>query len=288
MSLFFACLSAQQGKSGLLKYEPRFHGSFPTIQQETTEDSINVFPDTSIYPARGMILSLAVPGAGEWYAGAKRKAFFFFGLEVAAWLSWRSFSDRGEAIERKYEEFVDEHWDLYDWWLRTPWLTSTYGDVVCKGTHHINLFLPGQTSTISSDSLCGDWIDDVEVVKDHEFYENVGKYDQFVAGWSDLLGSDGSNGWWENEKSVGDSIEIIVMTDRKNNYINQRAQANDAYRMATYTVTAVMFNHVLSAFDAFIETRRRKLGTESKTAVGLTYSPFTRSGVGGIYFGIRW
>tara|TARA_Y100000590_G_scaffold417234_1_gene516786 strand:- start:16195 stop:17085 length:891 start_codon:yes stop_codon:yes gene_type:complete len=277
-----------RGESKLLKYEPRFHGSLPVVQQQLEADSVVTLPDTTVYPGRGLILSLALPGMGEWYAGAKTKALFFFGFEVAAWLSWKSFSDKGEAIESKYERFADEHWDLYDWWLRTPWLTSSYGDVVCKGTHHLSLFLPGQTSTISSDSLCGDWIDGVEVVRDHEYYENVGKYDQFVAGWSDLFASDGSNGWWEKEKSVGDSVEIIVMTDLKKDYINQRARANDAYRMATYTVTAIMFNHVVSGLDAFIETRRRKLGTELDTAVGLTFSPFTRSGVGGITFAIRW
>ena len=275
--------------SKLLNYEPRFHGSLPLIQLEAEMDSTQAEADSTIYPARGLILSMAVPGMGEWYAGAKKKAIFFVGLEVAAWMSWRSFSKRGESIETEYEHFADDNWDLYQWWLRTPWLTSSYGDVICEGTHHLNLFLPGQTATISSDSLCGrDWIEGVEVVRDHEFYENIGKYDQFVSGWSDLFKEDGSNGWWEKEKSVGDSVEILVMTDFKNNYLDQRAESNDAYRLATYTVTAIMFNHLVSAFDAFIETRRRLLKPNTESAMGLTFSPFARSGIGGISLAIRW
>ena len=275
--------------SKLLNYESRFHGPLPLIQLEAEMDSTQAEADSNIYPARGLILSMAVPGMGEWYAGAKKKAIFFVGLEVAAWMSWRSFSKRGESIETEYEHFADDNWDLYQWWLRTPWLTSSYGDVVCEGTHHLNLFLPGQTATISSDSLCGrDWIEGVEVVRDHEFYENIGKYDQFVSGWSDLFKEDGSNGWWEKEKSVGDSVEILVMTDFKNNYLDQRAESNDAYRLATYTVTAIMFNHLVSAFDAFIETRRRLLKPNTESAMGLTFSPFARSGIGGISLAIRW
>jgi hypothetical protein len=259
------------------------------IQPEAKTDSAQIKVDSTIYPARGLILSMAIPGMGEWYAGAKKKALFFVGMEVAAWMSWRSFTKSGERIETEYELFANENWNLYQWWLRTPWLTSSYGDVVCEGTHHLKLFLPGQTATISSDSLCGwDWIEGVEVVKDHEFYENIGKYDQFVAGWSDLFKEDGNNGWWEKEKSVGDSVEILVMTDLKNNYLDQRADSNDAFRLATYTVSAIMFNHLISAFDAFIETRRRLLAPNTESALGLTFSPFARSGVGGISLAIRW
>ena len=280
--------SLLKSNAELFSYKPRFHGPLPMLQLSVTPDSIEIPQDTSVYPARGLILSLAIPGMGELYAGSKTRALVFFGLEAAGWISWRTFSNKGETIERKYEEFADDHWDLYQWWLRTPLLSTTYGDVVCEGTHHLNLFLPGQTTTISSDSLCGDWVEGVEVVKDHEFYENVGKYDQFVAGWSDLFSINGDNGWWEKQKSVGDSTEIIVMTDLKKNYINQRALANDAYRMASYTVTAIMFNHLISAFDAFIETRRKQLLPNSSSAIGVMFSPFSRSGIGGFYLAMRW
>ncbi len=136
LSFLLSSLAPLLGESKLLKYEPRFHGAIQSLEEQAEADSVSAPPD-SIYPARGLILSLAMPGVGEWYAGAKTKALLFFGVEVAAWLSWKSFSEEGEAIERRYEQFADEHWDLFDWWLRTPWLTTTYGDVVCKGTHHL-------------------------------------------------------------------------------------------------------------------------------------------------------
>ena len=86
--------------------------------------------------------------------------------------------------------------------------------------------------------------------------------------------------------TVGGKRESLWGTACK--YLDQRAESNDAYRLATYTVTAIMFNHLISAFDAFIETRRRLLAPNTESAMGLTFSPFARSGVGGISLAIRW
>lgn len=280
--------SLLSGSSKLIPHQPRLHGPLPIVQPRSETDTTRTLQDSTMYPARGLILSLGVPGMGEWYAGARKKAALFIGVEVAAWAGWRSLMKDADRIEREYESFADEHWDLFQWWLRTPLLTTNYGDVVCEGTHHLDLFIHGQTATISSDSLCGGWIDGVEVVRNHEFYENVGKYDQFVAGWSDLYGEDGSQGWWEKEKTVGDSVEILVMTDLKNRYLNRREDANSKYRLAKYTITAIMFNHLFSAFDAFIETRRRSLSPKVESTVGLTFSPASYAGVGGLSLTLRW
>ena len=98
LTLFFLSISFLKGSTGLLNYNLRLHGPLPLIVQQSNIDSIEVSQDTSIYPARGLALSLAIPGMGQWYAGAKAKALFFFGLEVAGWMSWRSFSSAGEDI----------------------------------------------------------------------------------------------------------------------------------------------------------------------------------------------
>ena len=48
---------------------------------------------------------------------------------------------------------------------------------------------------------------DILVIRDRDFYENIGKYDQFVGGWSDV-----STNWYWEEKDVGDSTEIVIKT----------------------------------------------------------------------------
>ena len=63
-------------------------------------------------------------------------------------------------------------------------------------------FVSSDSLGVLSDSL---GTDNITVVRDRHFYENVGKYDQFVGGWSDI-----NTDWYWEEKDVGDCIEIVI------------------------------------------------------------------------------
>ena len=272
--------------SGLLEYRPRYHGGF-LLQDEAVPDSAEEAASVVKYPARGLVMSLTVPGLGQLYAGSKKKAALFAALELAGWATWRQMVVSGEDQLSKYEDFADTHWDIYQWWQRTSLLTSKYADVACHGTHHLRLLLPGE-AVVTSDSLCSGWIEGATVIANHEFYENIGKYDQFVAGWDDLFDADGNPAWWEREKSVGDSVEVLVMTERRDEYLSMRQEYNSLLQVASYAVSAIMFNHLISAIDAFRETNRRWGSPEIETSVGLFFSPVARRGVGGIALAVRW
>ena len=59
--------------------------------------------------------------------------------------------------------------------------------------------------------------------------------------------------------------------------------------MATYAVSAVMFNHVISAFEAvWTSTRQTGKKEEVKTSVNLNYGKHARYGLSGITFSIRF
>ncbi|MFQ6674100.1 MAG: hypothetical protein ACE5GH_04870, partial [Fidelibacterota bacterium] len=133
------------------------------------------------------------------------------------------------------------------------------------------------------------WIDGAQVVRNGEFYENIGKYDQFVAGWDDLYDENGKEGWWEEQKSVGDSVEVLVMTERRNRYLDMRQEHNRILQIAGYAVTSILFNHVISAMDAFLETRRRSGPLkELNASASLRFSPQTPHGVGGVSLTLSW
>ena len=74
---------------------------------------------------------------------------------------------------------------------------------------------------ISSDSLekHPEWFYSgyVSEVRDRHFYENIGKYDQFVGGGK-MRGMIGT----KRKKNVGDSTEIVIKTPYKQSYINER------------------------------------------------------------------
>ena len=79
--------------------------------------------------------------------------------------------------------------------------------------------------------------------KDYHFYENIGKYKQFQTGWIDY----------------GDSLGYETLyrsSPLQDKYSDMRFDANQLLKGATYAVSAVMFNHVISAIDAMIRTKK--------------------------------
>jgi len=186
--------------------------------------------------------------------------------------------------------------------LNTP--LGNYADVHINGTHKLILVLSGSLAEqygkfVSSDSLENNahWVytGEVSILRDRDFYENIGKYDQFVGGWTDCYNpSDIQHTfpqWFEVEKDVGDSTEIIISTLNKEDYVGQRASSNDYLNMAKYAVSAVMFNHVISALEAVWSTHiRSKPKKEQKveTTVGLSYDQHAKYGVGGIAVFLQW
>jgi len=280
--------------SKLIPYRPEFHGSLFTSQSQSEVDTSVTIPETEVYPARGLILSLAIPGIGQWYAGAKKKALLFAGLEITGLFAWYQLQKQGDDLQLDFERFADDHWDLKSWVEWAPYLYAQgeeYRDIIIDGTHHLRIIL-GE-DILSSDTLAsplwGGDLDEVQVIRDLEFYENIGKYDQFVSGWDDLFNESGGEAWELKYKDVGDTTEVIVMTMHKKKYLNLRKESNTAYRMASYAISAIMLNHVISAIDAFWETRRRMVGSPNlDTSVRLLFTPYSRSGVGGISFSISW
>ena len=249
-----------------------------------------------------MLYSLILPGVGQWYNKSPAwKIGLFAGIEAASIFSRLQWRKKAEDIRLKYEIFADDNWDLETWvsnTLNTP--LGNYADVHINGTHKLILVLSGSLAEqygnyVSSDSLENNahWVytGEVNVLRDRDFYENIGKYDQFVGGWTDCYGPANNQLWFEVEKDVGDSTEIIISTPNKEDYVGQRARSNDYLNMAKYAVSAVMFNHVISALEAVWSTQirnRPKKEQKVQTNVGLLYDQHAKYGVGGIAVSLHW
>jgi hypothetical protein len=59
--------------------------------------------------AKAFLLSLALPGAGEWYAGSRPAAAAFFGAECALWGALAGFRGYGAARETDYRLYAAGH-----------------------------------------------------------------------------------------------------------------------------------------------------------------------------------
>ena len=268
------------------------------ILSDTTEDIIKDSVTLVNYPAKPMLYSLILPGLGQYKNGDPLwKSAIFIGVEAASIVGMLQWNKQAEDIRKQYELFGDNHWSIINWVENTLLNPVTgliqYEDFKLDGTHKLELHLSGSLAEafgefVSSDSLVThpEWIysDELSIFQDQHFYENIGKYDQFVGGWDDAFE------WYIVEKTVEDTIEIILMTPNKNDYNNERDKSNQYLKLANYAVTAIMFNHVISGIEAVLTNQRkaRSKAEQSKTDVGLYYDPRNKYGIGGISVSYKW
>ena len=268
------------------------------ILSDTTEDTIKDSVTLVNYPAKPMLYSLILPGLGQYKNGDPLwKSAIFIGVEAASIVGMLQWNKQAEDIRKQYELFGDNHWSIINWVENTLLNPITgliqYEDFKLDGTHKLELHLSGSLAEafgefVSSDSLVThpEWIysDELSIFQDQHFYENIGKYDQFVGGWDDIFE------YYIVEKTVEDTIEIILMTPNKNDYNNERDKSNQYLKLANYAVSAIMFNHVISGIEAVLTNQRkaRSKAEQSKTDVGLYYDPRNKYGIGGISVSYKW
>jgi hypothetical protein len=136
-------------------------------------------------PAIPMLMSLVVPGAGEAYLGYKR-GYLQIALDAASWYGAVHYDRKGEDKKDEYFVYADAHWSeekldaAYDEnYLDRPDANFDYSSVVGDGADYFST----AENEISNYTQLPLW---VSVVEDRrEYYENLGKWDQFVFGWDD-------------------------------------------------------------------------------------------------------
>jgi len=285
---------------GLFHYDERFtsaiHANFMQTfnSQDVADDNAEQAPEEIIsFPARPMLMSLLLPGLGQFYNKAPWwKTTLFAGIEVAGFVGWWSLNKKADDIQLEYEEFANVHWSVKDWVANSSAMNEYLFDSdtsysVYTSTHAIML-MDSSGNFMSSAVLTNIGYDPfIHPVRDRDFFENIGKYDQFVGGWDDAY-INGVANWIETEKQVGDSTEIILMTDNKSEYLDLRNENNDLLKIAGYATTVIMFNHVLSAIEAVYsaQSNARKRSTDAN--VGLLFDRRSNYGIGGIEISVRF
>ena len=278
----------------------------PMFAQDSS--SLVIIEEPSInYPGKPLIMSLVLPGAGQYYNKSPMwKTASFVGVEVGSIVAWNYFTKKAKTLRDDYWAFANDNWTLANWvtnrfsmagsenegrlWEQFPALMNL------AGTHDLILVLSGSLQDqygryVSSDSLevHPHWVQsgDVTVARDRHFYENIGKYDQFLGGWIDS-----NTAWYWEEKQLEDSTEIVIKTPLKANYLDQRFESNKMLNMAKFSVTALLFNHVISGLEAVLtnqkKSREKQNPTTIETDVSLLYNPYNPGGLGGVAFTINF
>lgn len=222
-------------------------------------DSLDINHKTSTL--KPMVASLVIPGFGQYLNRSPWwKTALFASVEVVGIVGYMSWTNKADDITKEFENWADDHWDMNTWVNGSAALLSDINlsgypdvnDVRIDGSHHITIIVNGKYE--SSEILLENPNIEYVELRDWDFYEGIGKYDQFVAGWNDARSN------WEiiHKKIKDGEDELIVMTPHKQHYLNLRNDSNILYKNAKFAVSALLFNHIFSAIDALWNTNKNK------------------------------
>ncbi len=205
-------------------------------------------------PRKAMLMSAVLPGTGQFYSQSVSWGIVYSVLELAGISGTVYYNQAGNAKTDDYTSFADNHWNVI------RWLDDYYGEYekpwanpAAEKTHNVYLYVGTHrytfTEFIQTFETWKDWQayrDQIELEKEYHFYENISKYKQFKQGWDD----------WQEYKDDPDYQVIRRSSPNQEHYADMRKDANDLLKRSTYFTSALMFNHLISAFDAFFRTSR--------------------------------
>jgi hypothetical protein len=205
-------------------------------------------------------LSLVVPGAGEFYTESYWKSAAFFVVEAALWGLAYYWDHRGDVQTDNFQDFANAHWsvrryiqyavDNFD--PMDPATGQKFKDETGQfysGVENPDAPWVGvnwatvnrMESAIASQGGAGQYYShNLAPYGDQQYFEMIGKYEQFNMGWDDA-----------NPGLASDYFtQKANLTQRNVFYAGERGKANTYYGRATTFVSVAILNHLVSAVDA--------------------------------------
>jgi len=217
--------------AGELTMDKYFDRKSILSEKDDLETNADIYAFDTKSPIKAFMLSLAVPGAGEFYNGQKIRAGSFLAADIVIWSGYLLYHKKGADKEKDYKAYADQHYSPYvflDWWNNI--LTEDQ-----RNTYSHRLPVDGNGDPIHN----------------REYYENIGKYNQFQVGWPNGI----------NHPYVPPDGETYMPTERAT-YLDMRKKSNDYFSKASTMIMVSIANHIVSAFDAAISAKRHNKGTK--------------------------
>jgi len=197
------------------------------------DPEIDPFENTSGRKKSGwpVLFSLVLPGSGEAYLGYTR-GYFMMAADIFAWTQVARYHSDGEDLRDEYIAFADDHYT--DELLLEGYLDAGIDpDRAGEGS----IYFSSITSEHNFNTL-----DDLHnlplyVTKEddfREYYENLGKWDQFIFGWddyskaSDPLNPDAPDGYVPTNTRA--DLQHPWVSPNREAYRLMRDASNDAYK----------------------------------------------------------
>ncbi|NOX17853.1 MAG: hypothetical protein GXO87_06175 [Chlorobi bacterium] len=230
-----------------------FTGNLNVDSQIAFERSEQVISDSAYAankktPMLAAGLSIAIPGAGQFYNKDFLLSAVFVAVEAAGIATAIAYNHKGDDQTAFFEAYALDNWavDKYaDWsYVNAQRINSSITDEqlndfqIYNGDGSVNWTeLNRLERTIGLGE--GSWYShQLAPYKEQQYFEMIGKYKQFNPGWADF--SDPNN-----EFNFSDPL-TKMFTD----YSKMRGEANDYYAVAKTAVTILIVNHIVSALEA--------------------------------------
>lgn len=241
--------SARIKTETLLRFEQRLRTENESGQLEVSTNA----GERSV--GKAVLLSAAIPGAGQAYNKSYLKSAAFMLVEALSIVGYVHFRDENQKLEREFEAYGDLNWNEKEYW---DWIHN-------EAETELGAPLERGTDIPAAGSELRNWerarfSHSLPTRINQQWYENIGKYDQFIIGWYDF-----------REETVVDSIPFTYASHQSTKYRGQdlktisplrteytlmRRDANDQYKRATNLLSLLIFNHVGSAIEAGLSARR--------------------------------
>ncbi len=172
-----------------------------------------------------MLASAILPGSGEAIMGYKR-GYLMMAVDIFAWTQVSKYHNDGEDLATAYYDFADEH---YSDARLVEGYNPASSDLEREGQGAI--YFP-DVGPITDESELVNLPLYVTVEDDRrEYYENLGKWDQFIFGWDDYTRAsvDHPEHDYEPTMTISDLRQPWVSRNRET-YRDMRAASNDAYK----------------------------------------------------------
>ena len=180
-----------------------------------------------------VLFSLLIPGTGEIYLGYYWRGIALVGIEALAWYGYASYRDDGMDGRDAYEAYADANWDDDKWVVDHPVHNCLDSTTVVDHDY----------LTTVGNNPCGGWPGWHSYAPRDEqkqnYYENIGKYDWFISGWSD----------WD---PVAQPMDTAV----RDAYRAMRNESNDNLQTADRFIYLSMAARLFSVVETVFLVRR--------------------------------
>ncbi len=254
--------------------------------RESTVHTIDELKGSYRSPKKALFMSLLVPGLGQAYVGHYVRGGAYFIADIGLALGWHHYVVvRHREQVTRYRGFADRHWSsaryedrLYNtigteeqFKISNPhrdaYCLSIYRSGInaeknlldaCAEPYDANKEINYRTHRAQTSQFEGTNGDLIQLAKfrretiaePHNFYEVIGKYNEFASGWEDVQFN---------------LTDTVATSAQRSQYLKMRGKANDYSRMQAMFLGGMVLNHMVSALDAAIAAQlhnRRLYQTE--------------------------